>query len=101
MATDEPKTDERIQDAAKFLGVSVTELKREVKEALIRQVANELAAESLKEWKATGASRPQPTLSDHFQALSEKRKTKTCLARTRGRSAHGNIQFAESSQTTR
>ena len=55
MATDESKTDQRIQDAAKFLGVSVTELKREVKEALIRQVANELAAESLKEWKATRA----------------------------------------------
>lgn len=47
--TDEPKTDERIQSAAKFLGVPVTELKREIKEALVRQVANELAAESLKE----------------------------------------------------
>jgi hypothetical protein len=54
MAKDAPKTEERIQDAAKFLGISVTELKREVKEALIRQVANELAAESLKEWKASG-----------------------------------------------
>jgi hypothetical protein len=72
MATDESKTDQRIQDAAKFLGVSVTELKREVKEALIRQVANELAAESLKEWKATGASRPQPTLSDHFPRIEGK-----------------------------
>jgi hypothetical protein len=52
MATDQPQTDERIKKAAEFLGVSGMELKREIQEALIRQVANELAAESLKQWKA-------------------------------------------------
>ena len=72
MATDESKTEQRVQDAAKFLGISVTELKREIKEALIRQVANELAAESLNEWKATGVSRPQPTASDHFPSIEGK-----------------------------
>ena len=72
MATDESKTDERIHDAAKFLGISVTELKREVKEVLIRQVANELAAESLKEWKARGVSQSRSTQTDHFPSVEGK-----------------------------
>jgi hypothetical protein len=72
MATDESKTDERIQDAAKFLRISVTELKREIEEALIRQVANELAAESLKEWKAKRVRLSQGKLSDRFPSIEGK-----------------------------
>lgn len=72
MVKDESKTDERIEAAAKFLGISVRELKREIKEALIRQVANELAAESLKEWKVTGISRSRPTASDQFPSIEGK-----------------------------
>jgi len=72
MATDESKSDERIQDAAKFLGVSVTELKRQIQEALIRQVANELAAESLKEWKATRVRPLQGKLTDQFPSIEGK-----------------------------
>jgi len=72
MATDEPKSDDKIQDAAKFLGISLTKLKREIDEALIRQVANELAAESLKEWKATRVRPSQGKLSEQFPRIEGK-----------------------------